>query len=89
MNLRQVIENYNQSGPRYTSYPPATFFHERYDKKCLISDVKNLTTKTHKIYQFIFIFPFALKFAIFVAVLLKWDLQNPLLRSMLKLLLKR
>ena len=40
MNLRQVIENYNQSGPRYTSYPPATFFHERYDKKCLISDVK-------------------------------------------------
>ena len=27
----RLIEKYNQPGPRYTSYPPANFFHEQFD----------------------------------------------------------
>ncbi|MCU4176310.1 oxygen-independent coproporphyrinogen III oxidase [Carboxylicivirga sp. N1Y90] len=27
---RNLLEKYNIAGPRYTSYPPATFFHEAY-----------------------------------------------------------
>lgn len=27
---RNLLEKYNIAGPRYTSYPPATFFHEEY-----------------------------------------------------------
>lgn len=27
---RKLLEKYNIAGPRYTSYPPATFFHEGY-----------------------------------------------------------
>ena len=26
LNKRDLLKKYNQSGPRYTSYPPATFF---------------------------------------------------------------
>jgi oxygen-independent coproporphyrinogen-3 oxidase len=29
MNIN-IIKKYNQPGPRYTSYPPATFFHEEF-----------------------------------------------------------
>ena len=30
---RNLIRKYNKSGPRYTSYPPATFFHEQFTEK--------------------------------------------------------
>jgi len=30
---RDLIKKYNKSGPRYTSYPPATFFHEQFTEK--------------------------------------------------------
>ena len=30
---RNLIKKYNKSGPRYTSYPPATFFHEQFTEK--------------------------------------------------------
>lgn len=30
---RKLLDKYNIAGPRYTSYPPATFFHEGYDNE--------------------------------------------------------
>lgn len=30
---RNLLDKYNVAGPRYTSYPPATFFHEEYDNE--------------------------------------------------------
>jgi len=30
---RNLIRKYNKTGPRYTSYPPATFFHEQFTEK--------------------------------------------------------
>ena len=45
MNLRQVIENYNQSGPRYTSYPPANLFSNEYNESDFISAIKKSNTE--------------------------------------------
>ena len=28
---KKLIDKYNESGPRYTSYPPATFFNEYFN----------------------------------------------------------
>jgi len=30
---RKLIKKYNKTGPRYTSYPPATFFHEQFTER--------------------------------------------------------
>lgn len=37
---RQLIDKYNIAGPRYTSYPPATFFHEGYTNNDLLKSVQ-------------------------------------------------
>jgi oxygen-independent coproporphyrinogen-3 oxidase len=38
---KELLNKYNRPGPRYTSYPPANFFTEKFDssmyKKMLIS----------------------------------------------------
>ncbi|OFX62124.1 MAG: oxygen-independent coproporphyrinogen III oxidase [Bacteroidetes bacterium GWA2_30_7] len=36
-NLKQLLLKYNRPGPRYTSYPPANFFHEKFTNSDLIS----------------------------------------------------
>ena len=42
MNVNQkLLEKYNKKGPRYTSYPPATHFSEKYDDKDFINSVIN------------------------------------------------
>ena len=30
LNKKDLLKKYNQSGPRYTSYPPATFFDSKF-----------------------------------------------------------
>ena len=35
----KLLNKYNKKGPRYTSYPPATHFSEKYDDKDLINSV--------------------------------------------------
>ena len=37
---RALIKKYNQPGPRYTSYPPATFFHEQFSESKFLELVK-------------------------------------------------
>ena len=39
-NYRKLIKKYNESGPRYTSYPPATFFNENYGNKNYIESIE-------------------------------------------------
>lgn len=36
----QLIDKYNVAGPRYTSYPPATFFHDRFNNDDLLKNVQ-------------------------------------------------
>mgnify|MGYP003331367941 CR=1 FL=1 len=31
--VKRLVDKYNESGPRYTSYPPATFFNEYFGEK--------------------------------------------------------
>mgnify|MGYP001162835056 FL=1 len=38
---KKLIKKYNESGPRYTSYPPATFFTENFGDKKFIEMVQN------------------------------------------------
>jgi oxygen-independent coproporphyrinogen-3 oxidase len=37
----QLLKKYNKPGPRYTSYPPATFFHTEYNNDIYIQNIKN------------------------------------------------
>ena len=30
LSKKELLKKYNQSGPRYTSYPPATFFDSKF-----------------------------------------------------------
>ncbi len=40
MNItHQFLEKYNKPGPRYTSYPPATSFHEKFKTEDFISSI--------------------------------------------------
>ena len=47
-NYRKLIKKYNESGPRYTSYPPATFFNENYGKKNYIESIELSNTENPK-----------------------------------------
>ena len=37
---KRLVDKYNESGPRYTSYPPATFFNEYFGEKEYLDAVK-------------------------------------------------
>ncbi|MFC2137872.1 oxygen-independent coproporphyrinogen III oxidase [Bacteroidota bacterium] len=37
----QLLRKYNKPGPRYTSYPPATFFHPEFSKDDYIKHISN------------------------------------------------
>ena len=37
---KRLVEKYNEAGPRYTSYPPATFFNEHFGNDDYINSVK-------------------------------------------------
>ena len=39
-NYKKLVKKYNESGPRYTSYPPATFFSESYGNKNYIESIE-------------------------------------------------
>ncbi len=59
--LRQLIDKYNLSVPRYTSYPPANFFNPQINEGVYIDLVKNSNhTETDKIALYIHI-PFCHK----------------------------
>ncbi len=47
-NYRKLIEKYNESGPRYTSYPPATFFSESYGNDSYIESIDLSNTENPK-----------------------------------------
>ena len=38
---KKLVKKYNESGPRYTSYPPATFFNENFGDSEFIEMVRN------------------------------------------------
>ena len=43
MNI-DIIKKYNQPGPRYTSYPPATFFHEEFGNEDYVRHINKSNT---------------------------------------------
>ncbi len=43
-NKKQILLKYNRPGPRYTSYPPANFFHNKYNNNNLIAHVVESNT---------------------------------------------
>lgn len=60
-NLKQLIEKYNISVPRYTSYPPANFFNSEMNEKKYVEMVKESNqTETDKMAIYIHI-PFCHK----------------------------
>ena len=71
-----LINKYSKTGPRYTSYPPATFFDDSFSNLDFEKKLFNQTMKIHKIYLFTFIFLFALKYVIFVVVRQSQGLLN-------------
>ena len=39
-----LLKKFNKKGPRYTSYPPATHFTEKYDDKDFINSVERVAS---------------------------------------------
>ena len=70
-NYKKLVKKYNESGPRYTSYPPATFFSRVTEIKIILRVLNYQIQRNQKIYQFMYMFRFVLKSVIFVAVQLK------------------
>ncbi|NJK97144.1 MAG: hypothetical protein HC905_21515 [Bacteroidales bacterium] len=64
-----LIEKYNKPGPRYTSYPPATYFHDGYKDTDYIQSLKesNLHGPSH--ISFYSTFLSALSFVTFVVAI--------------------
>ena len=71
-----LIKKYSKTGPRYTSYPPATFFDDNFSNLDFEKKLFNQTMKILKISLFTFIFLFALKYVIFVVVRQSQGLLN-------------
>ncbi|MFZ6844641.1 oxygen-independent coproporphyrinogen III oxidase [Undibacterium sp. RuTC16W] len=44
----ELIRKFDKSGPRYTSYPTADRFHERFDEQCYISYLEQRAINTNK-----------------------------------------
>ena len=61
-----LIQKYNQSGPRYTSYPTALEFNESYTNEDFIA-AAIVIRKDH--FPFTYTFRFVTNFAISVAVI--------------------
>jgi len=60
MNI-DIIKRYNQPGPRYTSYPPATFFHEGFGSGDYIRHIKKSNTDKPENISFYVHIPFCSK----------------------------
>ncbi len=60
MNI-DIIKKYNQPGPRYTSYPPATFFHEEFGSDDYIRHIKKSNTDVPENISFYVHIPFCSK----------------------------
>ena len=65
---KRLVDKYNESGPRYTSYPQQLSLMNILEKKNIWMLWKNQTQKDQKIYPYIFTFRFALRFVIFADV---------------------
>jgi len=55
---RTLIKKYNQPGPRYTSYPPATFFHEQFSENQFLELVNSSNNKWPENISFYIHIPF-------------------------------
>ena len=53
---KRLVDKYNESGPRYTSYPPATFFNEYFGEKEYLDAVVKSNSERPEIYPYIFTF---------------------------------
>ncbi len=60
MNL-EIVEKYNQAAPRYTSYPPATFFHNDFNNNDYIRNIKSSNNDGYNNISFYVHIPFCLK----------------------------
>ena len=58
MKINEIINTYNSSGPRYTSYPPATYFNNSYENKDFIKDIINSNNENPKNISFYIHIPF-------------------------------
>lgn len=57
----EIIEKYNQAGPRYTSYPPATFFSENFNNSDFVKHVISSNTEGYDNISFYVHIPFCSK----------------------------
>lgn len=57
-SVQKIFEKYNQSGPRYTSYPPAPHFHDGYDQASHIKQIQLSNEEGEKNISFYFHVPF-------------------------------
>ena len=85
---KRLVDKYNESGPRYTSYPPATFFNEYFGEKNIWMLWKNQTQKDQKIYPYIFTFRFVPQICHFCGCTTETGFSRPFLERYIDAVVK-
>ena len=88
MKIDQIIKTYNYSGPRYTSYPPATHFEKSYNNENFISDIINSNSESPENISFYIHIPFCPQICHFCGCTTEKGFTKPFIRRYIDALMK-
>ena len=88
MKINEIINTYNSSGPRYTSYPPATYFNKSYENKDFIKDIINSNNENPKNISFYIHIPFCPQICHFCGCTTEKGFTKPFIRKYINALMK-
>jgi len=85
---KRLVDKYNESGPRYTSYPPATFFNEYFgEKEYLDAVVKSNSERPENISVYIHV-PFCPQICHFCGCTTETGFSRPFLERYIDAVVK-
>ena len=88
MEINDIIKTYNSSGPRYTSYPPATHFSDSYTNKDFISDIIISNSESPENISFYIHIPFCPQICHFCGCTTEKGFTKPFIRKYIDALMK-
>ncbi len=88
MNINQIIKTYNSSGPRYTSYPPATHFNNSYSNDDFVSDIVFSNSESPENISFYIHIPFCPQICHFCGCTTEKGFTKPFIRKYVDALMK-
>ena len=88
MEINEIIKTYNSSGPRYTSYPPATHFNNSYSNEDFVSDIIFSNSESPENISFYIHIPFCPQICHFCGCTTEKGFTKPFIRKYIDALMK-